>query len=116
MDPLETHIDTSADGFQRNREHQLALVNELKEHVAKSRVGGSETAHKRHREQNKLFVRERIKRLLDPDTPFLELSPLAAHDIYDGQAPCAGIVTGIGTVCGRQVMVVANDATVKGGT
>ncbi len=116
MDPLQTHIDTSADRFQRNREHQFALVNELKERVAKSRKGGSEKAHKRHREQNKLFVRERIERLLDPDTPFLELSPLAAHDIYDGEAPCAGIVTGIGTVRGRQVMVVANDATVKGGT
>ncbi|TDI13187.1 MAG: methylcrotonoyl-CoA carboxylase [Acidobacteria bacterium] len=116
MDPLQTHLDTSADGFRRNREHQLALVNELKERVAKARKGGSEKAHKRHRDQNKLFVRDRIERLLDPDTPFLELSPLAAYDLYDGQAPCAGIVTGIGTVCGRQVMVVANDATVKGGT
>jgi 3-methylcrotonyl-CoA carboxylase beta subunit/propionyl-CoA carboxylase len=116
VDPLETHIDPSSDEFRRNHEHQLGLVNQLKQHVAKAREGGSEKAHKRHKEQNKLFVRERIERLLDPDTPFLELSPLAAHDLYDGEAPSAGIVTGIGTVRGRQVMVVANDATVKGGT
>ena len=71
---------------------------------------------KRHTSRGKLFVRERVETLLDPGTAFLELSPLAAYRLYDGDAPCAGLVTGIGMVHGRHVMVVANDATVKGGT
>jgi acetyl-CoA carboxylase carboxyltransferase component len=116
LDPLESHVDTSSEQFARNREHQQGLVRELRDRVAGARKGGSETAHQRHRERKKMFVRDRVDRLLDPDTPFLELSPLAAHGFYDDEAPAAGLVTGIGTVCGRQVMIVANDATVKGGT
>ena len=116
VDPLETDVDTTSEEFARNREHHEKLVHELRERVAAVRGGGSEKAHKRHQELNKLFVRDRIERLLDPDTPFLELSPLAAYGLYDGGAAAAGIVTGIGRVCGRQVMIVANDATVKGGT
>jgi acetyl-CoA carboxylase carboxyltransferase component len=93
-----------------------ALVNELRERTARVREGGGPAYLERHRQQGKLPVRERIDRLLDPGSPFLELSPLAAWDLYDNQAPAAGIVTGIGRVSGRDVLIVANDATVKGGT
>jgi acetyl-CoA carboxylase carboxyltransferase component len=92
------------------------LVTELRERTALVRGGGGPRYVQRHREQGKLPVRERIDRLLDPDSPFLELSPLAAWDLYDNEAPCAGIVTGIGRISGREVLIVANDATVKGGT
>jgi acetyl-CoA carboxylase carboxyltransferase component len=93
-----------------------ALVKELRERIALSRQGGGERYLQRHREQGKLPVRERIDKLLDPGSPLLELSPLAAWDLYDNDAPSAGIVTGIGRVAGREVLIVANDATVKGGT
>ncbi len=92
------------------------LVGALRQHLQSARAGGGERAQKRLRELNKLFVRERIDKLLDPGSPFLELGALAAHGLYDGVAPSAGIVTGIGRVVGREVMVVANDSTVKGGT
>jgi acetyl-CoA carboxylase carboxyltransferase component len=116
VDPLETRVDTAGAEFARNREHHLALVRELQERTARARRGGPEKAHLRQREQGKLFVRDRIERLLDPGTPFLELSALAAFGLYDDEAPGAGVVTGIGRVSGRTVMLVANDATVKGGT
>jgi len=92
------------------------LVAELRERLATVRQGGSEASRARHVERGKLPVRERIDRLLDPGSPFLELSPLAAYEMYGGAVPSAGIVTGVGRVSGREVMVVANDATVKGGT
>ncbi|MDF3051215.1 MAG: methylcrotonoyl-CoA carboxylase [Pseudonocardia sp.] len=92
------------------------LVAELREHLARARLGGGEAARRRHLERGKLLARDRVDRLLDPGSPFLELSPLAAHDMYDGAVPCAGIVTGIGRVVGRECVIVANDATVKGGT
>src|SRR5262245_26095518 len=92
------------------------LVAELRERTALVARGGGERAVERHRSRGKLTARERIDRLADPDTAFLELSALAAWDIYDGEAPSAGIVTGIGVVSGRQVVLVANDATVKGGS
>jgi 3-methylcrotonyl-CoA carboxylase beta subunit len=92
------------------------LVDELRERVAAARQGGSEAARRKHTDRGKLLVRDRVDRLLDPGSPFLELSPLAAYDMYGGQVPSAGIVTGIGRVQGREVVVVANDATVKGGT
>ena len=92
------------------------LVDELRERLATARLGGSEAARAKHIERGKLLVRDRIDRLLDPGSPFLELSPLAAYEMYGGAVPSAGIVTGIGRVSGREVMVVANDATVKGGT
>ncbi len=92
------------------------LVAELQERLALVRRGGSETARKRHTDRGKLLVRDRVDRLLDPGSPFLELSPLAAYGMYDDAVPSAGIVTGIGRVEGRECVVVANDATVKGGT
>ncbi|NOX62392.1 MAG: methylcrotonoyl-CoA carboxylase [Chloroflexi bacterium] len=116
MNILPTHIDPNDPQFQANATHHRALAEELRERLAQVAKGGPPRAHERHREQGKLFVRERIDRLLDPGSPFLELSPLAAWDLYDNQAPAAGIVTGIGRVSGRECMIVANDATVKGGT
>jgi 3-methylcrotonyl-CoA carboxylase beta subunit len=93
-----------------------ALAAELRERLAVVRRGGGDAARDRHTARGKMLVRERIDRLLDPGSPFLELSPLAAYDLYDDDVPAAGIVTGIGRVSGREVVVVANDATVKGGT
>src|SRR5438046_2976117 len=93
-----------------------ALVAELRERSAQAARGGGERAIERHRSRGKLLARERIDRLVDPDTAFLELSPLAAWDLYGGQAPAAGIVTGVGVVEGRECLIVANDATVKGGS
>jgi len=116
MDRLQSQIDPASDGFKRNHERMLALVRELRERTAAARRGGGEKYLSRQREQGKLPARDRIDRLLDRQSPFLELSPLAAWDLYDNDAPAAGIVTGIGRVSGREVMVVANDATVKGGT
>ena len=92
------------------------LVAELNERLSAARAGGGPKAQQRHREQGKLPARERIERLLDPKAPFLELSPLAAYGIYENEAPSAGLVTGIRRVAAREVIVVANDATVKGGT
>jgi acetyl-CoA carboxylase carboxyltransferase component len=116
MEPLHSLIKTSSPEFTSNRDRMLALLAELKSRTAQVREGGGPRYLARHREQGKLPVRERIEKLIDPDTPFLELSALAAWDLYDNEAPSAGIITGIGRVSGRDVMVVANDATVKGGT
>jgi acetyl-CoA carboxylase carboxyltransferase component len=116
MDPLETHIDTRSDEYRQNHERMSALVHELRERTALVRQGGGARYLERHREQGKLPVRDRIDRLLDDGSPFLELSALAAWDLYDNDAPAAGVVTGIGRVSGREVLIVANDATVKGGT
>src|ERR1700743_2418013 len=92
------------------------LVYKLRDRRDVARAGGGEPYLSRHREHGKLPVRERIEKLLDPGSPFLEFSPLAAHGMYDHQAPAAGIVTGIGRVSDREVVIVANDPTVKGGT
>ena len=116
MDILQTRVQTSSSEFQSNRARMETLVAELDERLAAARVGGGPKARQRHREQGKLPVRERIERLIDAQSPFLELSPLAAFGMYADGAPAAGLVTGIGRVAGREVMVVANDATVKGGT
>ena len=116
MDILESHVNTRSDLFRGNYDRMSALVAELRDRTAQVRQGGGPRYLQRHREQGKLPVRDRIDRLLDPGSPFLELSPLAAWDLYDNDAPSAGIVTGIGRVSGREVLVVANDATVKGGT
>jgi 3-methylcrotonyl-CoA carboxylase beta subunit/propionyl-CoA carboxylase len=116
MDRLVSHVDPASAAFRQNRARMTALVAELKKRTADVRLGGGEKYLERHREQGKMPVRERIDQLLDPASPFLELSPLAAWDLYDGDAPAAGIVTGVGRVSGREVVVVANDATVKGGT
>ena len=116
MEVLESRIDFNDPQFAANAAHNRALAAELRERLALARQGGGERAHQRHSEQGKLFVRERIDRLLDSGSPFLELSGLAAYDLYDGDAPSAGIVTGVGSVAGRECLIVANDATVKGGT
>ncbi len=116
MDRFESHIDTASDEFRANRSRMTALVGEYRERVAAVREGGGPKYLQRHREQGKLPARERIQKLLDAGSPFLELSPLAAWGMYDDEAPAAGIVTGVGRVSGREVLIVANDATVKGGT
>jgi acetyl-CoA carboxylase carboxyltransferase component len=116
MDILESHVDPRAELFQQNAARMKGLVSELRERTAVVKQGGGARYVERHRAQGKLPVRERIDRLLDEGSPFLELSPLAAWELYDGDAPSAGIVTGVGRVSGREVMIVANDATVKGGT
>ena len=98
------------------RETHLALLEDLEARLARARAGGGEKARARHLERGKLLPRDRVERLLDPGTPFLELSPLAAEDLYDGATPAAGVVAGVGTIHGRPCVIVANDATVKGGT
>ncbi|MGB2874089.1 MAG: carboxyl transferase domain-containing protein [Gaiellaceae bacterium] len=115
MAVLTSQVEES-DAFEQRRERMEELVAELRERVAQVARGGGEKALEKHRSRGKLTARERIDRLLDPDTAFLELSALAAWDLYDGQAPAAGIVTGIGVIEGRECVLVANDATVKGGT
>src|SRR5574341_122769 len=115
MEVIESHIVKDAQ-FEANAAHHRALVEQLKSRLAEVRQGGGEKYRQRHEAQGKLFVRERIDRLLDPGSPFLELSPLAAWELYDGEGPGAGLVAGIGRVSGREVMIVANDATVKGGS
>src|SRR5918912_2750197 len=97
-------------------EAHAALVAELRERLGVARLGGPRNARERHVARGKMLPRDRVEQLLDPSSPFLELSPLAAWGMYDDEAPAAGIVTGIGLVAGREVALVANDATVKGGT
>ncbi|MCD6118933.1 methylcrotonoyl-CoA carboxylase [bacterium] len=116
MAVLPTRVNKSSEDYKLNHEYQTSLVNELKERVALVRKGGPEKAHKRHKEQGKLYVWDRIERLIDPGTPFLELMQLAAWDMYDGNAPGSGLVTGVGRIEGTECMIVANNATVKGGT
>jgi 3-methylcrotonyl-CoA carboxylase beta subunit/propionyl-CoA carboxylase len=116
LDRLESHVDVSSDEYRKNHARMSALVAELRERTASVRQGGGDKYLQRHREQGKLPARDRIGKLLDPGSPFLELSPLAAWDLYDNEAPAAGIITGVGRVSGREVLIVANDATVKGGT
>lgn len=116
MDILESVIDTQSDIYKQAEAHNRALAAELRERLAQVRQGGGEKYQQRHRAQGKLFVRDRIDALLDEGSPFLELAPLAAWDIYDGDAPSAGVVMGIGRISGVECLIVANDATVKGGT
>jgi acetyl-CoA carboxylase carboxyltransferase component len=116
MDRIESRLQTGTEEFRANENRMRGLVAELKARLARAREGGGPRALERHRQLGKLPVRDRVDRLLDPGSPFLELSPLAAFGMYDDEAPGAGLVTGIGRVAGREVMVVANDATVKGGT
>src|SRR6266550_1992439 len=116
MRRLSSNIDPRDAPFVANRAHMLQLVTQLRERVTAARQGGGPKYLQRHREQGKLPVRERVERLLDLGSPFLELSPLAAFEMYDNEAPAAGLVTGIGRLSGREVLIIANDATVKGGT
>jgi len=116
LDRIQSQIRTDSPEFQANREHLAGLVKQLHDRLTVCRQGGGPRYLERHREQGKLPVRERIDTLIDPGSPFLELSPLAAWDMYENGAPGAGLVTGMGRVSGREVLIVANDATVKGGT
>ena len=113
---LRTTTDTRDDAAGRNRETMQRLVTELRERLAKARQGGPDRARERHTKAGKLLPRERVERLLDAGTAFLELSPLAAFGMYDDEAPGAGMITGIGRVSGNECVIVANDATVKGGS
>jgi acetyl-CoA carboxylase carboxyltransferase component len=116
METLESQIRPESPEFRDNLNGMKRLVAELRERVDRAKQGGGERYLQRHREQGKLPARERLEQILDAGSPFLELSPLAAWDMYDDEAPGAGLVTGIGRVSGREVLLVANDATVKGGT
>ena len=116
MPVIKSRLDTGSPGFAANATHHRALVEDLRAQVARIAQGGGAEAQKKHTSRGKLLPRDRVRGLLDPGTPFLEFSQLAAHGMYGDDAPCAGIVTGIGRVEGREVVIVANDATVKGGT
>jgi len=116
MEPLDSHLDTNSSDFKQNHERIQGLVDELERRLAAARLGGGPKYLARHKEQGKVPPRERLGALLDPDTPFLELSPLAANGMYDDEAPAAGMITGVGRVQGRECLIIANDATVKGGT
>ena len=116
MDRIHSRVRTDTPEFRANRAAMTALVRELEERRTVVRDGGGPAGRTRQHEQGKLTARERIERLLDAGSPFLELAPLAGYGMYDGAAPAAGLVTGIGRVSGRETLIVANDATVKGGT
>lgn len=116
MFTLETKINTNSDEFKKNKEEFLKILNKYKEIHKNVTKGGSEKAIAKHKERGKLLARERIDKLVDPNTPFLELSSLAAYGIFDDGHPSAGIVTGIGVIHGHETIIIANDATVKGGT
>jgi len=116
MSQITSHIDTNSEEFAENRETNLALARRLDERQRAAAYDRPAHVIDRQRQRGKLLVRERIEAILDPDSPFLELSPLAAWEMYEGEAPGAGIVTGIGRVSGLEVMIIANDPTVKGGT
>jgi len=112
---FSSRIDLNSEAFQANAKQNRALAEALRAKIARSALGGGEMARQKHTARGKLLARERINRLLDPGSPFLEIGALAADGMYDGEAPAAGIVAGIGRVRGREVMIAANDATVKGG-
>jgi acetyl-CoA carboxylase carboxyltransferase component len=116
MAVLTSQVERGSDEFSRRHERMAGLVAELRTRTVEIAKGGGEAAVERHRSRGKLTARERVDRLVDPDSAFLELNALAAFGLYDGQAPSAGIVTGIGVIEGRECVVVANDATVKGGS
>ncbi len=113
---LGTNVDPDSDEFRTRAVHNRELKDELYARVAEAALGGNEKSRERHTSRGKLLPRERVERLLDPGSPFLEIGQLAANDLYDGEVPGAGLICGIGRVSGRQCMIVCNDATVKGGT
>ncbi len=116
MPAITSKLDPRSQEFRDNADYHRTLVAELDRRLARAADGGGQKARDKHEARGKLLVRDRIAALLDPGSPFLEIAPLAAEDMYDGQAPAAGMVCGIGRVMGQEVVVVANDATVKGGT
>jgi acetyl-CoA carboxylase carboxyltransferase component len=116
MEVIKTKISLSNPAFQKNYKAMETLVSELHQRLEEVKKGGGVDLIEKHRKRGKLFVRDRIEHLLDSGAPFLEFSPLAANGLYNNEAPCGGIITGIGCIQGRQCVVAANDATVKGGT
>ncbi|WP_066794471.1 carboxyl transferase domain-containing protein [Sphingomonas soli] len=113
---LDTKVSADSEVFRANAAHNRALADRLRADVAQAALGGSQASRERHEARGKLLPRDRVERLLDPGSPFLEIGQLAACDMYDGEVPGAGLIAGIGRVSGRMVMIVCNDATVKGGT
>src|SRR5579872_7353690 len=116
MGIIESRVDRNSPEFQENARSLQQQIDQLSKNIQLVQQGGGEDAIAKHRKRDKLLARERIQLLCDPDTPFLELSPLAAWDMYNNDAPSAGIVTGIGMVEGQECMFEATAATVKGGT
>ncbi len=116
MGVLTTALEPRSEGFRANAAAMRGVVADLREKSAAIALGGDEASRRRHEGRGKLLARERVRLLLDPGSAFLEFSAFAAHEMYDGGVPAAGIVTGIGRISGRECVVVANDATVKGGT
>ncbi len=118
MDDLSTQVDTGSQAYRENKDYHFGLVEELRARLAEVKKGGGERSAERHRDRKKLLPRERIERILDEDSPFLEFSALAADGLYEGEGPVpsAGLITGIGRIHGVVCLLVANDATVKGGT
>ncbi|TLZ29580.1 MAG: methylcrotonoyl-CoA carboxylase, partial [Gammaproteobacteria bacterium] len=116
MPRIPTRLDVHSEEFRQNESFNRALVEDLRREVGRAARGGSKAAIDKHRAAGKLSARERIRTLLDTGSPFLELSQLAAHGMYGGDIACAGVVTGIGRIAGRECVIVANDPTVKGGT
>ncbi|SFV17719.1 carboxyl transferase domain-containing protein, partial [Pseudoduganella namucuonensis] len=116
MTLIESKLNPRSDDFKSNAAAMQALVDDLRDKVAKLAQGGGEAASAKHVARGKLLPRDRVQMLLDPGTPFLEFSQMAAYGMYDDAAPAAGIITGIGRVSGQECVIVCNDATVKGGT
>src|SRR3984957_3920172 len=116
MSVIKSAISATSPAFKANAQTMSTLVGELKERLATAALGGDTRSRDRHKSRGKLLPRERVERLIDPGSPFLELSPLAAFGMYDGDIHAAGIITGIGRINGRECMIVCNDATIKGGT
>jgi 3-methylcrotonyl-CoA carboxylase beta subunit len=116
METLVTRLDPASPEFASNAAAQQQLAADLRKRLADAALGGPERSRERHTARGKLLPRDRVDRLLDEGSPFLEISPLAANGMYDDECPGAGLIAGIGLVQGRQVMVLSNDATVKGGT
>ena len=116
MSVLRSTLDPGSESFTANATAMAALVADLESTIATTEQGGGQAARDKHLARGKLLPRERVRALIDPGSPFLELSQLAAHGLYGGEVPCAGIISGIGRVSGRECVIIANDATVKGGT
>jgi 3-methylcrotonyl-CoA carboxylase beta subunit len=113
---LPTKLSVDSDGFRANAEHNRALAERLRDDVARAALGGNAKSRERHAARGKLLPRDRVERLLDAGSPFLEIGQLAAYGLYEDEVPGAGVIAGIGRVAGRQCMILCNDATVKGGT
>ncbi len=113
---IKSNIQTNSADFKDNEKYHMGLTEDLKNQLTQTSEGGGKEPRIRHEKRGKLFARDRIQQLLDEGSQFLELSPMAAHDLYEGAAPSAGIITGVGVIHGKEALIIANDATVKGGT